>query len=190
MQARDGTPALRLTTERLELRPFSPDAIDALLHRDAARLTGLVSGRFPEPLRPPALMGDILPTMRDRVRAEPSEAAWWAWTIQVAATGQVVGMLGLTGPPDYDGTVLLGYSVYEEFMGKGYASEAVQALARWALEQPGVTAVRSTVPPTHDASIRVAEKAGMRRAGRQADPQWGEVAIYEIRKPGGVERGD
>ena len=190
MQPRDGTSTVRVTTKRLELRPFTPDAIDALLSHDSARLTALVGGRFPEPARPPALMDAILPTMRDRVRADPAEAPWWAWTIRVLETGQVVGLLGLAGPPDFEGAVLLGYSVYEDYAGRGYASEAVRALAAWALAQPGVSVVRSTVPHSHGASIRVAEKAGMRRAGRQADPQWGEVTVFEMRKAGATERAD
>ena len=108
MQPRDGTSTVRVTTERLELRPFAPDAIDALLSRDSVRLTALVGGRFPEPPRPPALMDAILPTMRDRVRADPAEAPGWAWTSKVLETGQVVGLHGLTGPPDFEGAVLLG----------------------------------------------------------------------------------
>ncbi|HKG93973.1 MAG TPA: GNAT family N-acetyltransferase [Gemmatimonadaceae bacterium] len=181
---------MQLKTERLELRPFSPEAIDALLHHDGAALAGLVTGHFPEPPRPPALMEDILPRMRNRVRAEPSEAPWWAWTIVDSATHEVVGMLGMAGPPDFEGAVLLGYSIYEEFQGRSYASEAVRALAEWALAQPGVSVVRATIPHSHEASVRVAEKAGLRRAGRQADPQWGEVAVYELRKAGGVTRAD
>ena len=190
MRSGDGAPSLVLTTERLELRPFAPDAIDALLRDDAAALDARVGGRFPRPLRAPALLADVLPAMRDRVRAEAAEAPWWAWTIVVRASREVVGLLGLAGPPDDEGAVVLGYSIYEEFQGHGYASEATRALAGWALAQPGVAVVRATVPMSHEAPNRVAEKAGMRRAGRQTDPQWGEVEVYELRKDGASTRAD
>src|SRR6266850_3150397 len=56
-----GTPMLTLTTARLELMPFSADAIDALLERDEPALRQLTGATFPVPLRPPPLLEDVLP---------------------------------------------------------------------------------------------------------------------------------
>jgi RimJ/RimL family protein N-acetyltransferase len=182
------TPALRLTTERLELLPLTADALDALIRRDRGRLEAMTGARFPDPLLPPPLMDDALPFMRDRLQADPGELGWWAWLIIARATREAVGSLGLGGRPDGEGTVVLGYAIYPAFEGRGYATEAAQALITWALGQSGVTRVRATIPPGHTPSLRVAEKLGMREVGTAQDDEVGEVRVFEVDREEGEGR--
>ena len=175
--------ALRLTTDRLELRPLTAEVLDALIRRDGGELYALTGARFPEPPVAPPLMEDALPFMRDRLRSEPSELGWWAWLVVARATGQAVGSVGLGGKPDADGGVVLGYSIYPVFEGRGYATEAARALVAWALGQPGVASVRATIPPGHTPSLRVADKLDMRQVGTAQDEEVGEVLVFEARRP-------
>ena len=175
------TPTLRLTTERLELSPLSDAALDALIRGDGVELATLTGARFPDPVVAPPLMEDALAFMRDRLRADPGEANWWAWLIVEASTREAVGSLGFGGRPDTDGAVTLGYAIYPAFKGRGFATEAARALVAWALGQPGVGAVRATIPVGHTPSLRVAEKAGMRRIGRDRDDEVGELLVLEAR---------
>ena len=122
------TPALRLSTDRLELRPLTADALDALILRDQRRLEAVTGARFPDPLLPPPLMDDALPFMRDRLRTDPGELGWWAWLIIARATREAVGSLGFGGRPDGEGIVVLGYAVYPACEGQGYATEAARTL--------------------------------------------------------------
>ncbi len=62
---------LTLSTPRLELVPFTADAIDALLAGDESRLSILTGATFPAPLRPPPLLEDVLPLVRTRLRQDP-----------------------------------------------------------------------------------------------------------------------
>ena len=78
----------------------------------------------------------------------------------------------------------MGYSIYPAFEGQGYATEAARALAGWALDQPGVTCVRATIPPRHAPSLRVVEKLGMRQVGTVHDDDVGEVLVFELQTPG------
>ncbi len=172
-----------LSTDRVELLPLTADAIYALILRDRERLAALTGARFPEPLVPPPLMDDALPFMRDRLRAAPAELAWWARLIVVRETGEAVGSLGCAGPPDADGGVLVGYSVYPEFRGRGYATEALRALVAWALAQPDVRQGRATIPTDNAPSLKVAEHAGLRPVGTAHDEEAGEVLVYEVTSP-------
>ena len=167
-----------LTTERLELVPQTADLLDALIARDRARLEALTGACWPEPLAAPPLMEDALPYMLERMRADPLPAHWWGWVVVVRATEQVVGMLGLAGESD-DGAVQLGYTIYPQFEGRGYATEAARVVVDWGLRQPGVGTIRATIPPWHVASVRVAEKVGMRQTGTSHDDEVGEVAVFE-----------
>ncbi|NUW38612.1 GNAT family N-acetyltransferase [Nonomuraea rhodomycinica] len=73
--------------------------------------------------------------------------------------GLVVGSIGLFWPPS-DGALELGYGIVESRRGRGYATEAVEALTAFAYAAPGVRSVHATVEPSNPPSIRVLEKAG------------------------------
>jgi ribosomal-protein-alanine N-acetyltransferase len=170
------SPSIR--TERLTLVPFTADAIDALLAKDALRLAALTTAAFPTPLAPPPLMEDMLPDVARRLRADPSQEGWWAWVVIRRDTGQCVGSVGLGGPPDDEGAVIMGYATYPGAEGHGFATEAAQGLLHWALEQPRVKRVAATIPPWNEQSVRVAEKIGMQRVGAMWDEEVGDVLLY------------
>jgi RimJ/RimL family protein N-acetyltransferase len=160
--------------------PLTADALDALILSDRHRLEALTRARFPEPLVAPPLMADALPLLRDQLRAEWGELRWGPWLAVARATGDAVGCV-VVGRPDAAGRVVLGYSIYPGFAGRGYATEAARALVGWALSQANVRSVHATIPPWHAPSVRVAEKVGMQRVGTDADDEVGEVLVFEVR---------
>ena len=103
---------LKVETARLILVPFEAEAIDALLHDDEARLARLTGCSFPRPLRPPPLMTEVLPLVRDSLRADPDSLGWWTWLAADRSTHRVTGALGFGGPPDAEGAVMIGYATY------------------------------------------------------------------------------
>jgi RimJ/RimL family protein N-acetyltransferase len=78
----------------------------------------------------------------------------------------VVGDIGFHAPPDWAGTVTVGYGLAAQARGKGYATEALQALIGWALAQPEVRRVEADTAHGNVPSQRVMERAGMRLIGR------------------------
>jgi RimJ/RimL family protein N-acetyltransferase len=174
---------LQIRTERLTLSPFTPEAIDAMLAGDALRLSTITAAAFPQPLGPPPLMEDVFPALRDRLRADPSQAGWWAWVVVRRDTGQAVGSVGFGGPPDGEGAVVMGYATYPGAEGHGFATEAAAGLLQWGLQQPAVRRVAATIPPWNEKSIRVAEKIGMQRVGAMWDEEVGDVLVFAAERP-------
>jgi len=172
-------PTLVLATERLDVLPMTAEAIEAMLDEDGERLQALTGATFPDPAVAPPLLADALPFIRDRLRDRPEELGWWVWLFVRRDTGEAVGSVGLSGFPDGDGAVLMGWSTYPAQQKRGYAGEAVRELVEWALAQPGVRLVRATIPPGNTPSIRVAEKAGFQCAGPVPDDEFGELLVYE-----------
>ena len=94
----------------------------------------------------------------------PDAWDWYAiWVIE-RKDGSHVGDLSFKGF-SADGSVEIGYGVSEENRGNGYATEAVDAVAAWALSQPGVYRVEAETASENRASQRVLEKCGFVPSG-------------------------
>ena len=95
------------------------------------------------------------------------------------ADNAMVGECGYKGPPTPDGVCEIAYSVGPEYQGNGYATEAAQALACYALSNSEVRVVRAHTLPEPNASTRVLSKCGFRRVGEVIDPDDGLVWRWE-----------
>ena len=172
-------------TDRLALTPLTAEAVDALLAGDAARLRHLTGARFRDPA-PPPYMADALPVVRDRLHQRPEDACWWNWLVVDRGTGEAVGSVAFGGPANAEGAVLVGYAMYAEYEGRGYATEAVRAMVAWAFGQPGVREVRALAPVWNTPALRVAENVGMRPVASEEDDDVGEVLLYAVTAPASV----
>ncbi|HEY7611550.1 MAG TPA: GNAT family N-acetyltransferase [Gemmatimonadales bacterium] len=173
---------LLVQTTRLDLRPLPADAIDALLAGDAERLRRLTGARF-RTAAPPPYMADALPVVRDRLRVRPEETPWWNWLLVDRGSGEAVGSVAFGGSVNPEGAVLVGYAIYSEYEGRGYATEAVKAMVAWAFSRPGVREVRALAPVWNTPALRVAENVGMRPVASEEDDDVGEVLLYAVTAP-------
>ena len=100
--------------------------------------------------------------------AHPDQWEWYAiWMIE-SKDGTHIGELCFKGLSE-DGIAEIGYGIAEDYQGCGYATEAVSALADWALTQPGVTCVTAETEESNIASKRVLEKSGFAPTGRMGE---------------------
>ena len=91
----------------------------------------------------------------------------------------IVGMCGFKGPPEADSIVEIAYGVSPDQQGKGYATEAAEALTAYAFDSGKVRVVRAHTLPQPNASTRVLTKCGFRRIGEVIDPEDGLVWRWE-----------
>lgn len=92
------------------------------------------------------------------------------------ADGLAVGSMGFHAAPDEDGRTEIGYDLVEAARGRGYATEALRALAGWALARDDVRRLFAVVEQANAPSRAVLERAGFARVGEAE----GEYA-YELR---------
>lgn len=162
------------------MAPLGAEALDALADGDRARLERATGARFGDPLGPPPLLHDHLDAYRAGLKLGHPDPAWRLWLLVRRAGGEAIGVAGLSGPV-LAGAATLGWSVYPEHQGRGYATEALRALVEHLLEDPAIAVVRATIDPGNAASLRVAEKAGLRRCGLTRDPEGG--SMVEVATP-------
>lgn len=91
----------------------------------------------------------------------PEQHIWYTvWFMQLQDGDRpVIGDLSFKGLQK-DGSVEIGYGIKPEYQGRGLATEAVTAMTRWAITQPGVLRVEAETEPNNIASRRVLEKSG------------------------------
>ena len=153
-------PSPVIHSARLELREYGPG--------DAGLVRGLLaSGGEPEALPPgaPSDPDDVTGWLADGVHRAQREGTGVHLMMLDRAAGKIVGSIGLFHADWEVRSVEIGYGVRGDERGKGYASEALGAIARWALTEGGVQRAWLTANADNTASARVAEKAGFRREG-------------------------
>jgi RimJ/RimL family protein N-acetyltransferase len=153
-------PSPVIRSARLDLRGYG--AGDAGLVRAV-----LAAGPQPDALPPgaPSDPDEVAVWLADSARAPQREGTGIHLMMLDRAAGRIVGSIGLFHFDWEVRSAEIGYGVHKEERGKGYASEALRAVARWALTEGGIQRAWLTVNTDNVASIRVAEKAGLRREG-------------------------
>lgn len=91
----------------------------------------------------------------------------------------VVGYGGFKGPPTPEGVVEIAYGVSPDYQGKGYATEAAQALVSFAFDSNEVWVVQAHTLAEANASTHVLAKCGFQRIGEVNDPDDGLVWRWE-----------
>ena len=78
--------------------------------------------------------------------------------------------LNISSPVDRCGSI--GYCLNRIYWSAGLGTEAVEALILYGFEQLGLHRIWATCDPENLASIRVLEKAGMKREGQLRENAW------------------
>ena len=89
------------------------------------------------------------------------------WGIVIRESNQLVGSIGLMRDykREYDRVRSIGYAINEECWGKGYTTEAVQAVPAYDFEQKGREMLSAYAYPWNIASRRVLDKCGFQYEG-------------------------
>ena len=101
---------------------------------------------------------------------EPEKRIWHVlWFIELKSQrGTVVGDLSFKGL-GADGMVELGYGLRDGYCGKGYMTEAVKAISKWAIAQQGITRLEAETTVENKASQKVLTKAGFVPTGANGE---------------------
>jgi len=87
------------------------------------------------------------------------------WLVFTREPDDLIGFAGLLGPEASAPSLV--YGIYPDYCGKGYATEAAHAVLRYGLERLRLPRVAADVDEPNTASVRVLEKLGLKRRGRE-----------------------
>ena len=146
----------RIHTARLELVPANRQLVESG-RRDRARLSELLGAHVPEQW-PPELVEDY--------DAEGG-GGWWDWYVlrRDMERPTLVGVVGLKGWPDVNGSLQFGCAFLPEFQDQRYGTESITAFAEWALSRPQINSVTADGPNGNARSIAILRRIGFTPTG-------------------------
>jgi RimJ/RimL family protein N-acetyltransferase len=108
------------------------------------------------------------PNTLDETRAFVAEAVQrhsYRYDLAVLRDGEVIGSASVwTTVPEHRAGEL-GYTIRRDCWGHGHATEVARLLVELGFDQLGLERLAATCDPDNAASVRVLEKAGLRREG-------------------------
>jgi RimJ/RimL family protein N-acetyltransferase len=162
----------RLETERLRLRPYRLEDLDDL----AAMFSD------PEHMRwyPAPFDRETSTAWLERQVAAYGTRGFALWIVEDRATHEFLGTAGPTVQTVEDmDEVEIGWHTRPGRKGEGIAPEAAAAARDWAFANLEIDHLISLVRPENQASVRVAEKIGM-RVDREVDYKGLRHLVYRI----------
>ena len=154
-----------IETDRLRLIPADAELL-LLELKDPEKFAEKIGAETPKDW-PPEILTDALPYFAQMAEEHPEDKGWFAWYWLCKENGdlRLAGSGGFKGPPDENGIVETGYSIIPAFQGKGYATEGLSALVKWAFSHENVRMIIAETLSDNYPSIRVLEKNGFKNCG-------------------------
>jgi RimJ/RimL family protein N-acetyltransferase len=138
-------------------------------HPDVVRYTG----------EQPWSMQEVLDFLTDNPGYE--QYGWGRYMVLRKEDGEPIGLCGFRKYDDRDDR-FISYRFLPEYWGNGYATEICKELLRYGFENLGFTEIYAHVHPGNPASVRVAEKIGMKKQKTftWAGEEWWEMKSVSI----------
>ncbi|NQZ22228.1 MAG: GNAT family N-acetyltransferase [Colwellia sp.] len=102
-----------------------------------------------------ALEQSIIPSLQDESKNYLFSTLW---TVIDKDENRSVADVCFQGEPNEQGEIEIGYGTYEQHQGKGYMTEAVEAMINWAAKQTKVKVIIASTDKSNVASYKILEK--------------------------------
>jgi RimJ/RimL family protein N-acetyltransferase len=154
-----------IETERIILKPLSYSQLLKYIKDDNSLEVELnlnaTSRKISSELKE-ALEQTILPNVADTTKDYLFHTLW---TIISKDANKMVGDICIVGEPNAEGEIEIGYGTYDEFRRKGFMTEAVSAIIKWATNQPKVLSIFASTEKENTASYKILLKNNFMKIG-------------------------
>jgi len=166
-----------LSTERLRLRPFTREDVDALhahwTHPDVRRY--LWDGRV--------ISREEAADVVEESIAGFAERRYGFWVIERAGAPSLIGFAGFRALPDSD-ELELYYGLERAHWGSGFATEASRSVLRYGFDVLALDWIYIRTDGPNDASVRVMQRLGARYVRTDPTGAFGSTIVYVMpRRP-------
>ena len=157
-----------LTTERLALRRFRPEDLDAF----AAYRSDPEVARY-QIWEVPYQRSQARQFLHELQAIHPdTPGEWFQFAVTLRGTDRLIGDCAAHVHTDDPRQAEIGFTLASEHQGHGYATEAVRRLLHYLLVERGKHRVSATCDARNTRSAAVLERVGMRREGHLLESTW------------------
>ncbi|WML55984.1 GNAT family protein [Neobacillus sp. PS2-9] len=110
-------------------------------------------------------IGSHINNYLEKLKDDSSLICWGVWLVINKENNKIIGDIGFKGKPDSENTVEVGYGIVPEAQNKGFATEAVNEIIKWAFSSGNVKKIVAECLIDNVSSIKVLEKLNMKRIG-------------------------
>ena len=154
-----------IETERLILKPLTYEQLKKYIRLDNSLETELnlnetsriISAELQE-----ALEQTILPNV---AASGKNYLFSTLWTVISKEENKMIGDLCFIGEPNTDGEVEIGYGTYKEFRKRGFMTEAVAGIIKWAEKQPNIRSIIASTEKSNIDSYSILERNNFIKSG-------------------------
>jgi len=158
-----------LETSRLKLVPLSHEQL-ILYKNDPVALSNELGLQYLERQNDPSTLDDVTEALEfwlTNTLVYPRHFEWYTnWEIILKEEKIAIGGIGFAGLPDEEGKAMVGYGLDLRYHGKGYATEALEAILAWGFNHPQLRKIIADTPIDNLPSQRVLIKCGFSEAER------------------------
>lgn len=104
----------------------------------------------------------------------------WRWGIALAETDELIGIIDLLGINEAERSCTFAYMIAEAFWGRGFATEALVAVLRFAFERLELETVWAEHFGPNVASGAVMRKAGMKYTGTEIGKYEKNGEVFDV----------
>jgi len=170
-----------IDTERLHLRRYRPDDLDAL-HSWRSREDVTRYQDYDVQTREESQRSLERAIARTRMAVQ-SDALVWA--IERREDSRVIGDIILILDSIEHANGEIGWTLHPDFQGQGYAAEAARGVMKLAFESIGMHRIKANLDPRNHASEALCLRLGMRREAHNIEDfwskgEWTDSYIYAI----------
>lgn len=147
-----------IESDRIILKPLTYNQLEKYIRNDNSLENELnlnPTSRTISPELKEALENTILPNVAE---TEKNYFFPTLWTVISKADNKIVGDICIIGEPNAEGEIEIGYGTYDEFQRKGFMTEAVKCILKWAETEPKVNSILASTSKTNIPSFTVLEK--------------------------------
>jgi RimJ/RimL family protein N-acetyltransferase len=154
-----------IETKRLILKPLTHEQLIKYIRLDNSleiELNLNETSRTISPELKEALVQTILPNVAD---ISKNYLFSTLWTVILRKENKMVGDLCFLGEPNAEGEVEIGYGTYEEFRKRGFMTEAVAGMIKWAEKQPNIRSIIASTEKSNIDSFSILERNNFIKSG-------------------------
>ncbi len=151
-----------IETQRLYLVPMRKEELHWWMH-DIAKLENEWQACYCDDV-PAGDFMRIVAAQYEKVCQNPEQWLYHTFMLIIVKDGKkIIGSCDFKAPPNEQGEVEIGYGIHADFQNRGYMTESVIGMVKWAFTQNNIVSVTAETESGNIASEIVLTKAGFER---------------------------